>query len=309
MGLRLPSFLKWDKAKKGWFFVTTAVIGVVAVTILAVVLLEQRPGVRSAEALSADLKPHEKKAQGLTLHIERLEWLDNQMDHNAEFPMPASMTPDLPKGGDHRLNVELALFNSGASPKTFRSRDLFLSSSEGPPRSARPSMQPEITLFTGQTAYLPVQFDVPGDEKGHLSLLWKHDGVEEKVTSVPHPPNHHMGEMKPKNHWPTKVADLPSGNPENGRHLYQYCVDCHGDPAMLGTNRFAPHLGAIKVANRVSEPSPAAYIYESILHPNAYIAPNCPNGPCRTPSAMPSFGKSMSQQDMADVIAYLLEST
>lgn len=289
--------------------VMMAMTCIVVAAILGFVFLEQRMNVPRAEAVTDDSNLQEAVTNGLSLYIERLEWLDNQMDHNTEIPMPPSMMPGLPEGGDHRLNVELALFNSGSSPKTFRSRDLLLSSSEGPPRSARPSMVPDITLFTGQTAYLPVQFDVPGDEKGNLWLLWKHDGVEERVTSVPHPPKHHMGEITPKNHWPTKVANLPPGDPENGGHLYQYCIDCHGDPARLGTNKFAPHLGAIKVTNRVSGKSPAAYIYESILNPNAYIAPQCPRGPCGTPSAMPSFGKSMSQQDMADVIAYLLEST
>jgi hypothetical protein len=48
------------------------------------------------------------------------------------------------------------------------------------------------------------------------------------------------------------------------------------------------------------------YIYESILHPGDFLAPECPTGPC-TNQMPPNFGDRMEFQDMADVIAFLMQ--
>lgn len=116
--------------------------------------------------------------------------------------------------------------------------------------------------------------------------------------------------------WPDSVADLPAGDAANGETLYFTtfaCNSCHGDPATPGTNVVGPHLGDIGVVGgeRVEGQSAADYIYESILDPNAFIAPICANDlPCTAPSSMPpNFGQRMTEQDMADVIEYLLQQT
>lgn len=112
--------------------------------------------------------------------------------------------------------------------------------------------------------------------------------------------------------WPANVSELPAGNAENGPQLYEVtyaCQSCHGDPAQEGTNAVGPWLGDIaEVGPQRQEGYTAAdYLYESILKPNAFIAPDCPNAPCTEPSAMPgNFGLQMTEQEMADVLAYLL---
>ena len=124
--------------------------------------------------------------------------------------------------------------------------------------------------------------------------------------------------------WPELVDDFlvsdtedfaaEPGDPENGAALYvSYgCSGCHGTVDEAGSNQSGPWLGDIAEigATRVEGQTAAQYVYISILDPNAFIAPDCPNGPCITPSAMlKDFGSRMSTntpQDMADLLAYLL---
>lgn len=113
--------------------------------------------------------------------------------------------------------------------------------------------------------------------------------------------------------WPAVVAELPEGNADNGQQLYDVtyaCASCHGDPeGDASTAAVGPWLGNIaeEGATRRDGYTAADYVYESILNPNAHIAPQCPNGPCTEPSAMlGTFAQQMTQQDIADVLAYLL---
>lgn len=114
--------------------------------------------------------------------------------------------------------------------------------------------------------------------------------------------------------WPAAVADLPEGDATRGEELYRVtypCLGCHGDPAQEGSNLVGPWLGNIVEvgATRQDGYTAADYLYESVLKPNAVIAPDCPSGPCSSPSAMPAtFAQQMSLQDMADIMAYLLGS-
>lgn len=116
--------------------------------------------------------------------------------------------------------------------------------------------------------------------------------------------------------WPESWEDLPAGDAANGPNLYEVtygCVACHGDPATPGSNPVGPWLGDIADVAATAEEGKSAeqFIYESILNPNAFIAPTCANDqPCASPSAMPAnFGDRMSLQDMADLIAYYMTLT
>lgn len=120
--------------------------------------------------------------------------------------------------------------------------------------------------------------------------------------------------------WPELVEeflaqeDIEEGDPELGAAAYETygCTACHGDPAEPGTNPVGPWLGDIAEvgATRVEGQSAAQYVYESILDPNAFIAPDCPTGPCPGPPSQmrqdyPStIGSNPS--DMAHLLAYLL---
>jgi len=125
-------------------------------------------------------------------------------------------------------------------------------------------------------------------------------------------------EPEPAVEWPTMVSELPEGDPVRGEELYNItygCMACHGNPAEEGSNAIGPWLGNIAEdgATRIEGYTAADYMYESILLPSAYIAPDCPNAPCTgPPSAMPAnFGDRMATmdmplQEMADIMSYLL---
>lgn len=116
--------------------------------------------------------------------------------------------------------------------------------------------------------------------------------------------------------WPATVAELPVGNPAAGDTAFNLtygCYACHGNPTQQGSNAVGPWAGEFKNVGptRVEGYTAADYLYESILLPSAYIAPECPSGPCAgPPSGMPNnFGQRLSLQDMADILSYLLETT
>lgn len=92
------------------------------------------------------------------------------------------------------------------------------------------------------------------------------------------------------------------GDPANGEALtVTYgCAACH----VAGVaNGIAPSF--IGVADRATMRDPslsaAEYLYQSIVHPTAYLVEGYAN-------SMPQdFASRMSEQDLADVLAYLLE--
>ena len=110
------------------------------------------------------------------------------------------------------------------------------------------------------------------------------------------------------------LASVEPGDAANGADLYQSygCVACHGDVAVEGSNPVGPWLGNIAEdgATRVEGQTAVQYVYNSILDPNAFIAPDCPNGACNDPSAMRAdyaFAiAGNSPQDMADLLAFLV---
>ena len=118
--------------------------------------------------------------------------------------------------------------------------------------------------------------------------------------------------------WPATaeafLAEFPDGDPANGAQLFVTygCSGCHGAPDGSTPASVGPDLTNIAVdgATRVEGYTAQMYIYESVLHPNAVIAPNCPTGPCLgPPSAMPAnFAERMGSnpQDLADIMAFLL---
>lgn len=115
--------------------------------------------------------------------------------------------------------------------------------------------------------------------------------------------------------WPESWEDLPEGNADNGPALYQSyaCNSCHGQPDGSVPAAVGPDLSNIgnDAATRIPGMSAEQYIYESIYMANSFVAEECPTGPCGEPSAMAAQGyeNRMSEQDMADLIAYYLTLT
>jgi mono/diheme cytochrome c family protein len=125
-------------------------------------------------------------------------------------------------------------------------------------------------------------------------------------------PVHVEPEKKPAAQWPATADGLPQGRVEEGRLAYQTrfaCASCHGDPGLPGSNTVGPSLDgfALTAGSRVPGQNALEYAYQSILAPNAFIAPVCAKGqPCARPSAMPVYSEVMSQQDMADLLQFLI---
>ncbi len=117
--------------------------------------------------------------------------------------------------------------------------------------------------------------------------------------------------------WPDNVDDFlaqfPEGDAETGKGLFVTygCSGCHGVPDEGVAAAVGPDQANLpEVApTRIEGMTGLQYVYNSILHPNDFIVPDCPSGPCTgPPSAMTSnFADRMavSPGDMTHLFAYL----
>jgi mono/diheme cytochrome c family protein len=113
-----------------------------------------------------------------------------------------------------------------------------------------------------------------------------------------------------------ELAKHEPGDAARGEELYASygCVACHGQLDNADSASVGPWLGDIAEngAERIPDTPAIQYVYESILYPNDFIAPDCPTGPCPgPPSPMRQdyaqvMGGEDQAQDMADLLAYLL---
>lgn len=99
------------------------------------------------------------------------------------------------------------------------------------------------------------------------------------------------------------AAALAAASPDRGETLAlaNGCVGCHVlDPNQVMSGPTWYHVGDT-AANRVPGESPALYLYESIVAPNAYVVSGYPAG------VMPqNYGDTISTEDLAVLVAYLL---
>lgn len=81
------------------------------------------------------------------------------------------------------------------------------------------------------------------------------------------------------------------------------CTACHNYDEAEGPAENAPYTAgsATRAANAVAGMSAEEYIRESILNPDAYIAEGFQEG-----DMYQTFGEELSEQQIADLIAYLL---
>lgn len=109
---------------------------------------------------------------------------------------------------------------------------------------------------------------------------------------------------------PVVVAAAPPGEggpPALGKAFYgsRDCLGCHGWPGRGGIT--GPDLAGIAARGAQQMPGldAEAYIRVSLLAPSAYIANNCPPGPC--PDMMPrDYGSQLSQREIELLVRYLL---
>lgn len=284
---------------------------------LVVVLLSGLLAIGSFTVLQSRLTiwRNEATIEGLRLRIvgpgpSGPMWLDEQMDHDSTIPMPASMTPDLPERGMHRLSVEFRISNLSDRRLRFSVSEIRLRSVLGQEWTTG---SPDVThaLAPGQDIYLFAYFDIPEVEREEIALHWVRGTRHQRMMVVSHPPDHEYDEIVDDPfRWPADVEQLPPGGAERGKLLYlAKCWGCHGHPKTPGSNTLGPHLGSISKigGERVPGMSAAAYLYQSLLEPDASIAPLCKGAPCLSPSQMPSYRALVSPRQMADVIAYLMQ--
>lgn len=252
---------------------------------------------------------------GLELRLQEARWILDQMDHGENFNKPSTMMPDMPEPGLQRVTVDLAFFNRSNEQQPFRGEELILVPELGeevPPIGAQIG---EAELGPGQALNTALHFDFDTTRPhGQLRVAWRRQG-QTVYLPIPEPAEHYH--LRPRD---GEVAFPPEarfvqhlGRAERGAELYRGvygCVACHGDVATPGSNNIGPHLGGIaaQAGRRVEGMSAAQYIYESILEPGAFIAPECRDGaPCAEPTAMPEYASLLDLQDLADLLVFLLE--
>lgn len=254
---------------------------------------------------------------GLAVELLRARWIENQMDHGGSaFPMPSGMLPDLPDHETHqRLTVDLGFVNRSPRGRYLELRGFRLETDAGLDLPAAGGYAGDQELGPGQGFLNALSFDFPLDhDAGEIRLVWRDRGRELHMPIPPLPDHRHFEELLGRE-WPASFAALDRvGRPAKGLQLYaeRYgCAACHGQPENPGSQTVGPALAGL--SRRVGERPPgraaAQHVYESLLRPNDHIAPACgPVGdPCEAPSAMPSYGDLLSREDMAHLVAYLLD--
>ncbi len=96
---------------------------------------------------------------------------------------------------------------------------------------------------------------------------------------------------------PTEAAG-PVGDATAGEKLFaSSCAGCHGDTDGAGPARVG--MGE-RAATRIAGMSAADYLHESIVEPGAFVVDGFSD------IMPPTFGKNLSEQEISDIVAYLL---
>ena len=251
--------------------------------------------------------PHrDVEAGGLRVRLERAVWLHEPTDHGDTATLPS--LPGVPGPGQRRLTVEFTVFNPRAQPMDFTARQFHLIEGDtGTGWDASVGSLAPVRLLPERVLPMTLSFDVP-ETSAPLRLEWSRGPESAVLLLTRRPPSPGSS----RSGWPRRVEGLPRGDIAAGSALFHgrlACTACHGDPDTRDSARLGPHLGDLARvgATRVTGMSAAQYAYESLLDPNAFIAPECPgHQPCARPSAMPLYGEVLSPREMADLVSYLV---
>ena len=141
---------------------------------------------------AADLASHPNEAGGLSLNVDTMLWMSNDMSGSGAPPdpsssanspgysMPSSMMPGMQPIGDDRLRVEVDLSNVSGSVQQYSTTDFTLSAPRGKTwqvNSQEHSSQPgSADLQPGFGTTADLYFDIPASDSKHLTLHWSRGG-------------------------------------------------------------------------------------------------------------------------------------
>lgn len=113
-----------------------------------------------------------------------------------------------------------------------------------------------------------------------------------------------------------EAAPPVSGDPAAGQQVFLGtggCGACHTIAGVEGANgQVGPELTHIAtiaedLAPEAGVDSAAAYIRQSIVEPNAYVVKDCPTGDC-VPGTMPNnFDDQLTDEQIDDLVAFLMQ--
>lgn len=118
---------------------------------------------------------------------------------------------------------------------------------------------------------------------------------EAKAETTPPPPPAHP------------QPSLPKGNAAAGKAVFaaNACASCHTFKPANATGTVGPNLDNLAAdAQKANRGTLQQYVQESIVDPNAYVVHGF------APNVMPkTFGKSLSKQQLADLVAFVTQGS
>ena len=148
-------------------------------------------------------------------------------------------------------------------------------------------------------ALLLVPAGFAGWALGHYTSLGKSSGTKTVTTTVTAGAGTTTSTSAPT----TTAAAGASGDAAAGKTVFAAngCAACHAFKAAGASGTVGPNLDMAPAADaKAANMSLAAFLKQSIVDPNAYIAKGYPKG------VMPqTFGKSLTPTQLADLVAFL----
>jgi cytochrome c2 len=116
---------------------------------------------------------------------------------------------------------------------------------------------------------------------------------------------------------PTAVPLSPEQEARKAVFLKQGCNACHTikgvanggigpNLSKIGTDADTIIASAEYKSSQGKATNAQEFIHESIVSPNAYIAPQCPTGPCPANVMPQTFQQTIPAADLTNLVAYLL---
>jgi mono/diheme cytochrome c family protein len=103
---------------------------------------------------------------------------------------------------------------------------------------------------------------------------------------------------------PTTTTKAAAGNAKSGEALFasEGCTGCHTFKAANAHGTIGPDLDKLPQYAKAANMGPLdQFIHQSIVSPSAYIEKGYPN-------SMPNFGATLSDKQVADLVAYLTQN-